>query len=592
MRTLRTVLLLLSALPLTASAATYHVAAGHPLAADAAPGSAAEPWRTIGRAAEALEPGDRVVIHGGTYREHVLPARSGRPGAPITYEAAPGESVVITGADVLTGWESVAGRPGVYRVAWPHEFVINVRDGKPVYHHPDDAEHVRSGRAEQVIVDGAVWDSPQLVLSLDELTPGTFFPDTEGDALYLRLPDDSDPAAHRVEGSTRPLVFGASPWMPGASFDHTTVRGITFRYGASFAQRPAVWLLGTGNTVEDCTVEWMSGGGVGVGPVGGTLRRTVVRHCGHTGGCAGGTDFVNERTVWEGNCRKPISRGWDAGGVKLAVSRHGLFDQCVFRDNGGPGLWFDIDVADVVVRGCLFERNELQGLFVEISRDITIQDNAFFGNGLRANELWSVGGLTLAESRHCTVVHNLLVANLDGLALREQGPRYLETEDLGRVAFLNTGHTIAGNVMARNRRYQLGLWYDTAFFGMHPGEREQYASEEAYAEAIRRDEPDRWFDPLLLGLTIDRNLCDPGPEGRLYLYGVTWRARGREFADTASFTRATGFEPHGRVEPADLRALGDGRWELPRDSALFAEGFGPRQPIAGLSAAIPLPGSQ
>lgn len=569
--------------------ATYHVSADSPAASDQGPGTEQQPWSTIGRAADALEPGDTVLVHAGTYREHVLPKRSGRPDAPITYAAAPGETVAITGADPLTGWERVAGDAPIYRVAWPHQFVIDMRDGKPVYHHPGDEEHIRSGRAEQLVVDGEVWDSPQLVLSLDEMGPGSFFPDTEQGVLYVRLLDDSDPATHAIEGSTRALLFGASPWMAGASFDHTVVRGFTFRYAANFPQRPAVWLLGEGNTLEDCVAEWMAGSGVGVGPKGGTLRRCVIRNCGHTGGCAGGEDFVNDRCVWQGNCRKPISRGWDAGGVKLAVSSHGVFDRCVFRDNGGPGLWFDIDVANVVVRGCLFERNEYQGLFVEISRDITVQDCAFFGNGIRSKGEWSVAGLTLAESRHCTVVHNLFVGNLDGLALREQGPRYLDTAALGRVGFQNVGHVIARNVSARNQRYQLGLWYDTAFMGMHPGERERYASEEAFAEAIQRDEPDRWFDPLAQGIVIDRNLYDPGPEGKLFLYGVTWRARGREFADPVALSGATGFEANGLVGDAGLLDLGEGRFALPTDGPLYAEGYGPREPVAGLSDTIDLP---
>jgi len=565
-----------------AEAAVYHVAQGHRAASDDGPGTAEQPWQTVGKAAQVAEAGDRVVVHAGTYREYVEPRNSGRPGAPIVYEGAEGEEVVLTGADVITGWERVPGDRPIFKVAWPHKFIINHVDGKPIYHHPADDNHLRSGRAEQIIVDGEVWDSPQLVLSLDEMQPGTFFPDVESDTLYVWLADGSGPDEHQIEGSTRGLIFGTNPWRRKEGFDYVYVRGFTFRYAATFAQRPAVWLLGKGNLVEDCVVEWMSGGGVGVGPQDGVLRRCVIRNCGHVGGCAGGRNFLNEDCVWEGNCRKPISRGWDAGGVKIARAHHGLFQRCIFRNNGGPGLWLDIDVADVVIRNCLFDGNENHGLFIEISRDIYVMNNAFFRNGLRAEgHKWSIAGLTIAESRHCVVTHNLLVENLDGIALREQGPRYLDTPDLGEVPFVNVGHVITGNVSALNQGYQLGLWYDSAFFGRHPGDKEKYATEEAFEEAIRREKPDLWFDPLQQGLTIARNLYWADQEQKLFLYGVPWRVRYQEFADIQALSEATGFESQGRVEEPGLQDLGDGLWLLSEDSDLFKQGLGPRQPIAG-----------
>ena len=71
---------------------------------DRADGSVARPWRTIQRAADVAVAGDVVTIRGGTYREWVKPANAGREGAPITYQAAKGEKVVVTGADLVTGW--------------------------------------------------------------------------------------------------------------------------------------------------------------------------------------------------------------------------------------------------------------------------------------------------------------------------------------------------------------------------------------------------------------------------------------------------------------------------------------------------------
>ncbi len=49
----------------------YHVAGRHPQASDANPGTSEKPFKTINRAAEVLEPGEKVIVHEGIYRECV-----------------------------------------------------------------------------------------------------------------------------------------------------------------------------------------------------------------------------------------------------------------------------------------------------------------------------------------------------------------------------------------------------------------------------------------------------------------------------------------------------------------------------------------
>jgi hypothetical protein len=98
------VLLLAVAAPAQASGVTYHVS---PAGNDDAAGSAAAPWRTVGKAIEAVAAGDTVVLHAGTYGERgtfMRFARSGAPGAPITWRAAAGEArPVLLGAIQVTG---------------------------------------------------------------------------------------------------------------------------------------------------------------------------------------------------------------------------------------------------------------------------------------------------------------------------------------------------------------------------------------------------------------------------------------------------------------------------------------------------------
>jgi len=77
---------------------------------DTGDGSSERPLRTINRAAALAQPGDTVVVHAGEYREWVTPPRGGLSDTRrITYQAAPGEHVVIKGSERVTGWTLVSG---------------------------------------------------------------------------------------------------------------------------------------------------------------------------------------------------------------------------------------------------------------------------------------------------------------------------------------------------------------------------------------------------------------------------------------------------------------------------------------------------
>jgi hypothetical protein len=68
-------------------------------------------FRSINEAAAEAQPGDHVVIHAGVYRERVNPIRAGEEGAPIVYEAGPGEKVYLRASEVAPSkWVPVGGR--------------------------------------------------------------------------------------------------------------------------------------------------------------------------------------------------------------------------------------------------------------------------------------------------------------------------------------------------------------------------------------------------------------------------------------------------------------------------------------------------
>lgn len=104
----------------------YHVAQN---GNDHADGSQASPFATINHAAQLALPGDTVVVHAGTYREAVQPRFGGKhPCARITYQAAPGEKVVIKGSEQIISWQKVkdaAHGSAVYKAVVPNSVFGN-----------------------------------------------------------------------------------------------------------------------------------------------------------------------------------------------------------------------------------------------------------------------------------------------------------------------------------------------------------------------------------------------------------------------------------------------------------------------------------
>jgi hypothetical protein len=96
--------------------AVFHVSKD---GSDDADGSEHRPFCTISRAANLAQPGDIVTVHAGVYREWVRPRHGGLSDQRrITYQAAPGEHVVVKGSEPVTGWERQHGT--VWRVSVPN----------------------------------------------------------------------------------------------------------------------------------------------------------------------------------------------------------------------------------------------------------------------------------------------------------------------------------------------------------------------------------------------------------------------------------------------------------------------------------------
>jgi hypothetical protein len=327
---------------------TYYVDNMAANADDAGPGDKARPFRSIGKAAQLLQPGERVVIAAGTYRECVRPARGGTgPTQMISYEAAPGAKVVVTGSEILKdGWrQEPAGfrgpqAQGPQIAIWRHEltdalfpdlynpFALPSIMGSWGWLDPTVADmgpYLR--RRGLVFVDGKPLEPMEQLreLSTPNLPPvpdftkppvpvagmpprrrggpimqevggsptARFWADNDGTSICIRL-ESGTPADHLIEVTTRAAAF--VPAQSGLGF--IRVKGITFQHAGNvypFPQFGMVSLAGGDHWIlEDNTLEWANGVGLVVGSDGYSsgarqvgasqvIRRNTIRYCGISG---------------------------------------------------------------------------------------------------------------------------------------------------------------------------------------------------------------------------------------------------------------------------------------------------------------------
>lgn len=227
----------------------YHVSTS---GSDANPGTAEQPFATVNHAAQIADAGDTVVVHEGTYREWVRPLRGGRSDARrITYVAAPGEKVKITGAEQVTDWTDEGD--GVWRAEVPNtlfgewnpfaeevagDWVVR-RPGEPVKHLGEvylngvgsyevgsRAEVAKISERTEIVDD---WSGAVVPVVNVPQTRRRWYAEVgaESTAIWASF-DGADPTAELVEINVRQSVF----YPTEHHCDYITVRGFELAQAA------------------------------------------------------------------------------------------------------------------------------------------------------------------------------------------------------------------------------------------------------------------------------------------------------------------------------------------------------------------------
>jgi len=571
-----------------AAAMTYVVNQRHPAAADQNAGTEEKPFATIAAASRLVKPGDEVLIHGGVYREEVVVEASGTPQSPIVFRSAGSDRVVITGADLLRGLQSVDSADGanIVRVAWPYRFITHSKQ----FTHPSDDWHRLVGRAEQVFVQGYPM---RQVTSREKLSRGTFYVDLEAKLLYVWSRDNQDLTRARVdvEASVRGVIFT----VRGA---HVRLKGLKFRYAANSAQHAAVQLLGDGGLVEDCTFERTNSIGASFRGIDGAAIRCVFQENGQMGFSANlahnlrMTDCVCRR-----NSLKGYDRGWEAGGNKIALCRGLTIESSRFVDNQGNGVWFDIGNEDCTVRNCYIAGNDNAGIFYEISYGLHAHDNVIVHNGFGGSGgSWGAnGGISLSSSPDCLIERNLLIANREGFQFREQPrttPKLADGAERRAHAIWNHDNTVRSNYIAGNQDFQVGGWFDVLDgrhwpTAMRKPEADAAPNADIAAAYKAKDAVGVPKDLSLekLNLKLTNNLLWAAPWEGLYQWGCSWR-RHRTYTDLDTLGRELGLEAGSQVTEPAFADPAANDFRLPADHPALKLDCYPRGEVPGVRLGV------
>jgi len=445
---------------------TYYVDANSVAASDENPGTEERPFRTINRAAQVLQPGERVVVASGVYRERVCPARGGTgPGKMISYQAAPGAEVAIRGSRIVTeGWEPVIGMADVWKLRLPATYFghgynpFAIPNVTPEQFDGMRWAHRWRGHKPYTLPRGLVFQDDRRLrqvgtkAALNKRT-GTYFVAPDGPTLLVRCFDGANPNDATMEVTVQQAVF--APLQIGLGFIH--LKGFTIEHCGNPFPFPQIGALSTTRghhwLIEENTVRQVNGTGIDVGrqywalpqptPLPGwhIVRRNTVTDCGVCGiqglNCA---DTLIEDNLVVGNAFHPVEQYFETGGIKThrndgtLIRRNRIFDTW-----HGSGIWMDFaNVNSRCTQNIIVNSRNIHGaIFLEASRKPNIIDR---------NIVWDTKGAAIYE-HDCwgqTICHNL-IGNATGPGLWLRGK--VTDRKIDGEPITNGDHTVVNNMV-------------------------------------------------------------------------------------------------------------------------------------------------
>ena len=399
----------------------YHVNPAAANASDDNDGSADHPLCTIQAAADRVLPGERVLIHGGVYREWVRPRRGGEgPEKMVCYESFGDGEVIIKASEQATdfvpseNWNKVPQgmpqslAPETVRI-WetkidPDKFrgynpfcAVNILHDRLFIEYDKTDMTTYLNRRGMVFCDGKPLTQVALYNQMTKM-PGSYWVEANGQTVHFRLADDGDPKDHLIELTCREQCFAPeTPFLSyikvkGITCAHASMGGPVPQRGALSAFRGHHWVI------ENCKIDWANTVGVDIGnecwhhkvDEGQIIGHSVVRGCEiHDAGVCGiaglfATNLLIEDNLITGTGWQKMELSWEAGGIKVHNSVNSLIRRNVFTKTfRADHLWMDVGNENNRITRNLFLDGieQREAIFIECSRDgVNLIDNNIFWN--------------------------------------------------------------------------------------------------------------------------------------------------------------------------------------------------------------------
>lgn len=462
--------------PTTAAADFYSSGKGrilvvnnrHGAAADTNPGTPDAPFRTIGAAARAAQPGDEVRVFPGVYRERVTPAQGGTPEKPVRYVAAvPGE-VFVKGSDVWTpAWNRLEDGEETYAAELApalfndgrNPFLRRISIAPKDNHIP--ARPVKEQDAAwpltlgQLFVGGVPYrqvERPELVRRF----PETWIVAADGRSLLVHFRKGREPGSGTpVELTVRDRIF--SPYRRGLGF--IQVQGFVFEHCANQGSFPQGGAVSTRSghhwRIEENVIRFAQTTGLDCGSEtwdAATLedthpddRRQARYPAGYhliadntfaDNGLCGISGWHHRRTrvvrnVVERNNRLDFDfsrASWEEwAGIKFHDCDGAVIAGNLVRNNEGYGIWLDNRWTGVRVTRNVVLDNRMAGIFFELGKGPALVDTNIVAH-TRPNGIYYDGmGIYAHDASGLTIAHNLILGNAGcGVTLRTTSTRAVD----------------------------------------------------------------------------------------------------------------------------------------------------------------------
>jgi alpha-N-arabinofuranosidase len=480
---------------------------------DANPGTQSAPFLTIQHAADLAQPGDVVTVHAGTYRERVSPPRGGTSDSMrIVYEAAPGEKVVITGSEAVTGWSEV--QEDVWMVTLPNAFFGGFNPYSDLIHgdwfNPMGRQH-HTGAVYlngEWLTEAAKLDDVMRPIGADAL----WFSEVGRDSTTIWAQFKGiDPNRQQVEINVRQTVF----YPEKTGINYITVRGFMLEDAATPWAPPTseqIGLIGThwskGWIIEDNVIRYSICSGISLGKYGDQwdntsansaegyvktitraladgwskekighhiVRNNIISDCGQAGivGSLGAAfSTITGNTIHEIYVRRSFT-GAEMAGIKfhgavdVQISHNHIYRTCL-------ALWLDWMAQDTRVSRNLFNDNDAD-VFVEVDHGPFLLDNNLLLSSLSLRDR-SQGG---------AYVHNLFAGAVQVLPFDSRQTPFLKAHSTSIAGFHNSppgDNRFYNNLFVKRadlRAYddaQLPMWMDGNVFlaGAKPSRDEKH----------------------------------------------------------------------------------------------------------------------